>query len=118
MSTILIYTSPARGHLYPMMDIAKGLKEKGNRVIVQSLLSEKEKVVAEGIEYRHISPKIEDLALEDYKGSNPLNQIKATFSTWLSRAEYEVEDLKTSYNEFSPDLLIADVNHLGSKCIC
>ena len=40
MKTILIYTSPARGHLYPMMDIAIELKEQGYKVIIQTLNSE------------------------------------------------------------------------------
>lgn len=37
MKTILIYTSPARGHLYPMMDVALELKEQGHDVIIQTL---------------------------------------------------------------------------------
>ena len=81
MSTILIYTSPARGHLYPMMDIAIALKTEGHRVILQTLSSEQDIVVAEGIEHLPISAEIEALTLEDYKsGGNPINQIKTTFA--------------------------------------
>lgn len=40
MSTILIYTSPARGHLYPVMDIAFALRAAGHRVIVKTLSDE------------------------------------------------------------------------------
>ncbi len=94
MSTILIYTSPARGHLYPMMDIAIGLRNEGHRVVLQTLSSEKDIVIAEGMEHRAISAKIEELVLEDYKSGNPLSQIKSTFACWLARAPHEVEDLK------------------------
>ena len=54
MSTILIYTSPALGHLYPMMDVALALRAKGHRVVMQTLASEAEGVQAEGLEYRAI----------------------------------------------------------------
>lgn len=116
MSTILIYTSPARGHLYPMMDIAINLKTEGHRVILQTLSSEQDIVVAEGIEHRPISAEIEVQVLEDFKsGSNPVNQIKTTFACWLARAPHEVEDLKVSCAEFQPDLLIVDVNTWGAS---
>ena len=91
MSTILIYTSPARGHLYPMMDIAIGLRRKGHRVVLQTMSSEKNIIISEGIEHRSISAKIETLFLEDYKNNNPIKQIKSTFTCWLNRAPYEVE---------------------------
>jgi len=114
MNTILIYTSPARGHLYPIMDIAIGLKKEGYRVVVQTLSSEKKVVSSEGIEHIPISPKIEALVLEDYKGSNPISQIKKTFSCWLDRAPHEVRDLEVSYSEIAPDLLIVDANTWGA----
>lgn len=37
MSTILVYTSPARGHLYPIMHVAIALREAGHDVVVQTL---------------------------------------------------------------------------------
>jgi MGT family glycosyltransferase len=115
MNTILIYTSPARGHLYPIMDIAIGLRSEGHRVVMQTIASEKDNVIAEGIEYRPISVEIEKLVLEDYKITNPINQIKSTFARWLSRAPYEVEDLRNSCAEIVPDLLIVDVNTWGAS---
>lgn len=114
MSTILIYTSPARGHLYPMMDIAVGLKSDGHRVIIQTLSAEKKNVIAEGIEYRSISEEIEKLDLEDYKEKSPISQIKSTFSQWLSRAPFEIKDLEESCIDYEPDLLIVDVNTWGA----
>ena len=45
MKSVLIYTSPARGHLYPMMDIALELKNRGIDVIVHTLSGEKDRVL-------------------------------------------------------------------------
>ncbi len=114
MKTILIYTSPARGHLYPMMDVALELKSRGNNVIVQTLAGEKEIVEEEGLKHLSISSKIESLPLEDYKKNNPISQFRSAFRTWLSRSSYEIENLIESNNKFQPDLLIVDVNTWGA----
>ncbi|PWN07332.1 glycosyltransferase [Rhodohalobacter mucosus] len=114
MKTVLIYTSPARGHLYPMMDVAIELRNEGYEVIVQTLSSEKDHVESEGIQFAPISPDIESLHLQDYRENNPISQIRSAFKSWLSRAPYEIEDLRTSCNEFNPDLLIVDVNTWGA----
>ena len=115
MKTILIYTSPARGHLYPMMDIAIALRAKGHRVVVQTLSSERKWIVGEGLEFRPISADIESLALEDYKAGNPLSQIKSAFARWLERAPHEVDDLRDNCAEIAPDLLVVDVNSWGAS---
>lgn len=115
MKTALIYTSPARGHLYPMMDIAIKLKEEGYRVVIQTLSAERSNVESEGLVHLSISPEIERITLDDYKEKSPISQIKATFRSWLSRAPHEIEDLRESCNKFSPDLLIIDANTWGGS---
>jgi MGT family glycosyltransferase len=115
MSTILAYTSPARGHLYPMMDVLGELEERGHRVVVQTLASEAEYLEREGIEHRPIAPDIEALELEDYKGSNPLGQMRIALETWLRRAPFEVEDLRASFEELDPDFVLIDANTFGGS---
>ncbi len=114
MRSVLIYTSPARGHLYPMMDIAIELKNQGYKVIIQTLENEKGHVENEGIKHLSISPAIEALTLDDYKEANPISQFKTAFKCWLSRAPYEIKDLQKSTSVYDPDLLIADVNTWGA----
>jgi len=114
MSTVLIYTSPARGHLYPMMDVALALSETGKRVVVQTLAGEGDRVRAAGVEHRPIDARIEALRLEDYKAGNPLAQLRRAFATWVERAPHEVEDLRAACDELSPDLLLADANTWGA----
>lgn len=114
MSTVLIYTSPARGHLYPMMDVALALRAAGHRVVVQTLSDERDRVTAAGLEHRPIAAEIEAIPLEDYHGSNPLAQFSAAFRCWLRRAPHEVTDLRAAVAEVAPDLLIVDVNTWGA----
>jgi UDP:flavonoid glycosyltransferase YjiC (YdhE family) len=114
MNTTLIYTSPARGHLYPMMDVALALRAVGHRVVVQSLADERERVVDEGLMHRPIAAAIEALGLEDYRGGNPIAQIRATFDGWLARAPHEVHDLRATCADLDPDLLVVDANTWGA----
>jgi len=114
MSTVLIYTSPARGHLYPMMDVALDLKARGYDVTVQTLAAEQGSVEAEGLRHRAIATEIEQRPLEDYREGNPVAQFKSAFSTWLSRAPYEIDDLHEADELLRPDLLIVDVNTWGA----
>lgn len=117
MSTILIYTSPARGHLYPMMDVAIALREADHRVIVQTLADERDRVEAEGLEHRAMDARIEALVLDDYEGKNPLQQIQRTMSCWLERAPHEAEDLQRSIETLAPDLLVVDANSWGAAAV-
>lgn len=115
MSTVLIYTSPARGHLYPMMDVAIALSKAGHHVVIQTLADARERLGAVGIEHRAIATEIEDLVLEDFRGTNPLAQFKIAFDCWLRRAPYEIRDLETAVAEVRPDLLVVDVNTWGGQ---
>ncbi len=114
MSTVLIYTSPARGHLYPMMDVALALRAAGHRVVVQTLADEGDRVAAEGLEHRPIAAAIEALPLRDFAHGKPLAQVRAAFDAWLARAPHEVADLRAATADLSPDLLVVDANTWGA----
>ncbi len=114
MSRVLIYTSPARGHLYPMMDIAIALQGAGHHVVVQTLADERERLAAAGVEHRAIAPAIEALALEDYRGADPMARILRAFDTWLARAPHEVDDLRAACDALAPELLVVDANTWGA----
>lgn len=114
MSRVLIYTSPARGHLYPMMDVALALRSSGHHVTVQTLAEERHAVALAGAEHRAIAGAIEALPLTDYRGSNPMAKLLATFETWLARAPHEIADLRVAEEEVAPDLLVVDANTWGA----
>ena len=114
MSTILIYTSPARGHLYPMMDVALALRDAGHAVTIQTLAGEEAQVRAAGIAHRSIAPAIEALPLRDHEAGSAPAQFRATVATWVDRAEHEVADLRTAVGELAPDLLVVDANTHGA----
>jgi len=114
VTSVLVYTSPARGHLYPVMDVALALRETGRRVVVQTLDGERGRILEAGLEHRAIDPRIEALRLEDYRAGNPVAQLRRTLATWADRAPHEVEDLQASCAELDPDLLLVDANTWGA----
>ncbi len=114
MSTILLYTSPARGHLYPMMDVAIALRLAGHRVVVQTLAEERAAVEGAGVEHRPIHARVEELPLEDWKGQNPLDAMRRTMARWVERSPFEVEDLQASVAELKPQKLLLDVHTFGA----
>jgi MGT family glycosyltransferase len=98
-----------------MMDLLLELKARGHRVVVQTLADAADTVERAGLEHRPISADIEMLELEDYKGSNPMSQLKLTVETWSNRAPHEMEDLQASVAEINPDFLLIDANTFGAS---
>ena len=114
MSTVLIYTSPARGHLYPMVDVALALRDAGHRVVVATLAAEGRNLEAVGVEHRAIAPAIERVALTDYRARGTKGQFEAALTAWAARAPHEVTDVQEAYDTIQPDLAIVDANCWGA----
>ena len=105
MSTVLIYTSPARGHLYPMMDVALAMQAAGHRVVVQTLAAEREHVQAAGIEHRPLAAAIEGIELADHRARGTRALLQAALDCWATRAPHEVDDLGATLSDLAPDLV-------------
>lgn len=114
MSTIYAYTTPARGHLYPLTSVLLELRDRGHRVKVWTLADELSRLRELGLEAEAMSPGIEALPVNDWEGGSDAQQIKNTFETFLARAPHEVDDLRRSIDGDPPDLLLTDINSYGT----
>lgn len=114
MSTIYAFTTPARGHLYPLMPILLELRERGHRVKVWTLASELEALRRLGLEAEPIDPQIEALPVNDWEAKSQSQAAHNTFGRFLARAPYEIADLQAAIAEQRPDLLITDINSWGA----
>ena len=65
---ILAYTTPARGHLYPLVPILDELAERGHRIALRTLASEVGLMADRGFDAAPIAPAIEALRHDDYLG--------------------------------------------------
>ena len=111
---ILAYTSPARGHLFPLVPTLDELARRGDDVAVCTLSSQVEAMTARGFEASAIAPSIEALEHDDYLGRTPAGSMKRAMRTFAARAEHEVSDLRSAIAEHEPDALLVDCMTWGA----
>jgi MGT family glycosyltransferase len=113
MSRILAYTSPARGHLFPVTPILDELRDRGHEIHLRTLAAEVEMERARGFHVEPIDTAIEAVEHHDYEGSNPRAAMKIAMHTFLERAKVDGPDLRRAIDQVRPDALIVDVQAWG-----
>ncbi len=114
MSRILAYTSPARGHLFPLTPILDELQRGGHQIAVRTLASQVPLMVSCGFTASPISAKVETIELDDWRASNPRQALARAVACFVARAEYDAPDLREAIAEVRPDALLVDVNSWGA----
>lgn len=114
MTKLLIYTSPARGHLYPIMGPATELARRGHDVHVVTLADEVALVRSQGLSAEAMDPAIEALKMDDYKGKNPMQALALGLATFGHRAQHDRVDLAGAIDSVDPDVVIVDANAWGA----
>jgi MGT family glycosyltransferase len=112
---VLAYTSPARGHVYPVVPTLLELRDRGHEVAVRTLASEVANLRGLGLGASAVSPLVEAREMDDWRATNPLAQLKRALATFVDRAENEVPDLTAAIDSDRPDLLLIDVNSWGAQ---
>lgn len=112
---VLAYTSPARGHLIPLMPILLELAARGARVHVRTLSSAVEEVQGAGLDAAAIDPRIERIELDDHRAATPIGALRRTFAAWGRRAPHEIDDLRHAIATTDPDVLIVDTTTFGAR---
>lgn len=113
MAHILIYTSPARGHLYPVLGPGTELAERGHEVTVVTLSSETAMIRDLGLKAESIAEEVEARELDDYKGRNTKEALDLSLATFRDRAPFDFADLQSAIKIHNPDGLIVDNNSWG-----
>jgi len=114
MSRILVYTSPARGHLFPMTALALELRGRGHEVAVRTLASDVDLVRAQGLDAAPVDPRVEAIAGDDWKVTDPRAALKAAVRMFTARAPFDGADLRAAIEQERPDALVVDVNAWGA----
>ena len=117
MASILIYTSPARGHLYPLLGAALGLQARGHSVNIRTLSPEVGRVRALGLAADPIAPEIEARELDDWRGSSTMQVLEFAMRTFGDRALMEVDDMLEAIEETGADVLLVDTNSWGAQAV-
>jgi MGT family glycosyltransferase len=114
---ILAYTSPARGHLFPLVPILDELAARGHSIALRTLSSEVAMMSDRGFAAAPIAPAIEAIVHDDYLGRTPPAKLKRAMATFGARARHEVGDLRAAIAEESPDAILVDCMTWGASAV-
>lgn len=117
MARILIYTSPARGHLYPVIGAALELQGRGHVVHVRTLASDVELVRSLGLEAEAIAPGVQAREMDDWRGRNPMESLELAMTTFGDRGLLELDDVSTALDVTQADALLVDTNSWGAQAV-
>jgi UDP:flavonoid glycosyltransferase YjiC (YdhE family) len=115
MARVLAYTSPARGHLYPLVPILDELCRRGHEVAIRTLASQVPLMQERGFEAAPIAPRIEDLVHDDYTARTPQGRLRRGVAKFAARAEYEVPDLRAAIAAEWPQVILVDSMSWGAS---
>src|SRR3954470_9246596 len=93
MARYLVYTSPARGHLYQLVPTLQELRGRGHEVVVRTLSSEVELVPGLGFEAGGMYPRVETREMDDWRGKSPAKAMHRALRTFVGRARHDGPDI-------------------------
>lgn len=114
---ILAYTSPARGHLFPLVPILDELRSRGHEIALRTLGSEVDAMCARGFEAAKVDVAIEEIGHDDYRARSPQGALKRALRTFAERAEHDGPDLRRAIDAVEPDALLLDINTWGAHAV-
>jgi MGT family glycosyltransferase len=117
MTRVLAYTSPARGHLFPVTPILDELVARGHEVALRTLASQVEPMAARGFHAAPIDPEIERIEHDDYLARTPLGAQKRSMRVFCRRAAIDAADLRRTIDEVRPDALLVDIATWGALAV-
>jgi len=117
MARIVAYTSPARGHLYPVTPILDELRRRGHDIVLWTLGSQVAAIHARGFDARPIDTRIEKIEHDDWRARNQLQAIRRAVRTFCHRAEHDATDVRRAIAEEQPDALLVDINCWGGLTV-
>jgi UDP:flavonoid glycosyltransferase YjiC (YdhE family) len=114
MARILAYTSPARGHLYPLTPILDELRARGHRIALRTLSSGVELMRSRGFDCEPLDAVVEG-GHDDYLARTPQGALKRALRTFARRAEVDLPAMQEATEQSAPDALLVDVNSWGAQ---
>ena len=115
MPTVLAYTSPAIGHLFPMVPLLLELKARGHDVHVRTLPRQVPMLTASGFHAGPVDGRILAIEATDYRAASAKAALASSVETFTARARFDAPDLEKAIADVGPDLLLIDINAWGAR---
>ena len=117
MTTVLAYTSPALGHLFPMTPLLLELAARGHDVHVRTLGSQVGLLAGLGLHAAPIDPAVADVVHDDWEVVSPKDALVHAVGVFSERARIDGPDLAAAIEAVRPDVLIVDINSWGALTV-
>jgi MGT family glycosyltransferase len=114
MASILAYTSPARGHLFPLTPILDELRRRGHHVALRTLAAGVDVARSRGFDAAPIDRRIEEIAHDDWGARTPGGALKRGIGVFGARAELDGPDFREAIARTGAEATIVDVNCWGA----
>jgi MGT family glycosyltransferase len=115
VSRILAYTSPARGHLFPVTPVLDELRARGHAIALRTLGSEVPLMRRRGFAAEPIDPAVEAIAHDDWRARTPQAALRRSVRIFCERAEHDAADLQRALADERPDAVLVDINCWGAR---
>ncbi|WP_395307359.1 glycosyltransferase [Mycobacterium sp. AMU20-3851] len=117
MSTILAYTSPSLGNLYPIAALLSELHRRGHRIVLRTHAAGVPVGRGAGFDVSAVDPRIEAVVMTDWTARTGWQGIRTGFEVFAERAVLEVGDLQAGIAAERPDALVIDANCWGASAV-
>lgn len=114
MTRVLAYTSPMRGHLFPVVPILEELRRRGHHVSIRTIRAHVTHLRALGMNARSLSSAVEEIGLDDWQARSPASAQRRAMQAFGQRAAFDAEDLRRAIAEERPDILLVDIMAFGA----
>ncbi len=114
---VLAYTSPARGHLYPVVPITASLAARGHDAWICTLADELGHLAEIGVRGIRIDPVVENNQLVDWRKRPLPRSSVSVLRTLAERSSPEALDLAQAIIDLDPDVLLIDINCWGAAAV-
>lgn len=114
---VLVYTAPAKGHLFPTVPILIELQRRGHDVVIHTLSSEVQRLRGLGIKAHELDPRIAAIEIKDYTGKNPLDSLKLGTRAMVGRGLIDGPRLRAAIEQEQPDVILSDVLAHGANAV-
>jgi MGT family glycosyltransferase len=116
MSTVLVHTSPAAGHAFPVVPGLLELQRRGHVVHLRTQSTLVDVIRAAGLEHvEALDPRIEAIEATDYAVRSPKARLTRGLEDLISRGPHEREGLLADVEAIDPDALLVDFNAYGAS---
>lgn len=117
MTRVLAYTSPASGHLFPLVPALEALRDRGHDVHLRTLSSRVDAMRSLGFRSQAIAEAIEQIEHTDHAASGVRAKMRSNLDVMGRRAAYEVPDLAAAVEQHRPDVVLVDINSWGAQAV-